>query len=332
MSPERGGDPDAPQSVPDWDGMSRDSAEDTIVLPWGQPESVELILREHQDELAAVFYDAKAGFFDVPDDFTRFVRQVTEDLDMLMVMDEVISFRMGYGGHQGECGIEPDLTIFGKVVGGGLPVGAFGGRADLMDLVDDSLPNRPLMQSGTYSGNPLTLAAGLANLQALTPEVYDHLDRLGARLHDGLVTAYERADTTAQVISRGSLVTTYFTDRPVRGYRDTATADRDMAKRFYMGLLIEGYFMGQTQAVLSAPMREEHIDGLVAAFERQFPDENSCLEFIKQARWPDGVHCTKCDKVTGHYRIKGRKVYSCEFCGSHVSPTANTIFHKSRQC
>ena len=268
ISPEDAGDPDAPASVPDYPGMSRDSAEDTIVLPWNRPESVELILREHQDELAAVFYDAKPGMFEVPDEFTHFVRGVTEDLGILIVMDEVISFRMGYGGFQGECGVTPDLTMFGKVIGGGMPVGAFGGRSDLMSLLDDSSPDRKLMQSGTFSAHPLTLAAGLANLEALTHEVYDHLDRLGARLYDGLMGVFERTGTTAQVVSRGSIVSTYFTDRPIRSHRDAAASDRDLSGRLGLALRIEGYLMmGQTRAVISAPMQDEHVDGLVLAIE-----------------------------------------------------------------
>ncbi len=268
VSPEFAGDPDAPKSVPDWDGMSRDASVDTIILPWGRPESVELILREHQNELAAVFYDGKPGFYDVPDEFTRFVREATERLGIPMVMDEVISFRMGPGGYQGLCGVEPDLTIFGKVIGGGLPVGAIGGRAELMDLLDDTQPGRRLMQSGTYSGNPLTLAAGLANLRALTPDTYEHLDRIGAMLSNGLVDCFQRTDTEAQVVSRGSLVSFYFTDRPVRGYRDAASSDGALTERLFKGLLIEGYFMGGNQAVLSSPMGDEHIEGLLAATER----------------------------------------------------------------
>ena len=117
------GDAASPETVPDWDGMSR-ATEDTIVLPYNDPETCALILREHKDDIAAVFYDGKPGTLEIPDGFTRFVRDITSELGILMVMDEVISFRVGYSGYQSLCDVEPDLTTFGKVIGGGLPVGA----------------------------------------------------------------------------------------------------------------------------------------------------------------------------------------------------------------
>ena len=155
---DKAGPSDSPNAVPEYDGMPRHAEEGILVLPFSRVESVEAILRDHQDELAAVFYDAKSGLFDIMPDFARFVRRVTRDLGILMVMDEVISFRVGYGGYQGVYGIEPDLTIFGKIIGGGLPVGALGGRADLMDMLDNTQLSNRVNTSGTFSGNNFTLA------------------------------------------------------------------------------------------------------------------------------------------------------------------------------
>ena len=156
---------DSPAAVGSWEGMARGSEEDVVVLPYNQRESVELILREHEEDLAAVFYDGKPGMLDVPDEFTRFVRDITRELGLLLVMDEVVSFRAGYSGYQGVCGIEPDLTIFGKIIGGGLPVGAIGGRADLMDVLDNSGGTGRLGQSGTFSGNNLHPGGGAGHAQ-----------------------------------------------------------------------------------------------------------------------------------------------------------------------
>ncbi|MDP6821854.1 MAG: aminotransferase class III-fold pyridoxal phosphate-dependent enzyme [Dehalococcoidia bacterium] len=266
---EDAGDASNPDAVPEWDGMSR-ATEDTVILPYNDPETCALILREHKDEIAAVFYDGKPGTLEIPDEFTRFIRDITSELGILMVMDEVISFRVGYSGYQALCDVEPDLTTFGKVIGGGLPVGAFGGRADLMDMLDNTQPGNRIYQSGTYSGNPLTLAAGIANMRALTPEVYEHLDALGERLADGLRRAFTDADIPARVVQRGSLLHSYFLDpdTPVSDYRTMAKHDGALAHDLFLATTLEGFFTGKGEFVLSAPMDHGHIDGLIRATER----------------------------------------------------------------
>ena len=261
---------ESPNPVPAWRGMAQSSAEDAVILPYNQPESVELILREHRDELAAVFYDAKPAMFGTPPDFTRFVREITEELGLLLVMDEVVSFRFGWGGYQVLVGVEPDLTIYGKVIGGGFPVGAIGGRADLMDVLDNTGGPTGLYHSGTYSGNHFTLAAGLASLRALTPEVYEHLEALGGRLERGLNRVFRRAGQPAQVVRQGSLVNFYLTDRPVTDYRSAARHDRELNNRLELALVLEGYFARRSALGLavSAVMGTEHIDGYLEAMER----------------------------------------------------------------
>ncbi|MBT4072068.1 MAG: aspartate aminotransferase family protein [Chloroflexi bacterium] len=263
------GDAASPEAVPEWDGMSR-ATEDTIVLPYNDPETCALILREHKDEIAAVFYDGKPGTLEIPDDFTRFLRDITAELGILMVMDEVISFRVGYSGYQSLCGVEPDLTTFGKVIGGGLPVGAFGGRADLMDMLDNTRPGSTVYQSGTYSGNPLTLAAGIANMKALTPDAYEHLDALGERLADGLRHAFTTAGVPARVVQRGSLLHSYFldADTSVSDYRILTEHNGDLAHDLFIATTLEGSFTGKGEFVLSTPMDDGHIDDLIEATER----------------------------------------------------------------
>ena len=265
---DKAGPADAPVAVPAWEGMADGSADNVVVLPYSQPETVELILREHQDEIAAVFFDGKPGVLDVSADFARFVRDTTEELGILMIMDEVVSFRAGYGGYQGVCGIKPDLSIFGKIVGGGLPVGALGGRADLMDVLDNTQGPTSLNQSGTFSGNNFTLAAGLATLQALTPEVYAHLGKLRDRLESELLEVYGRAGVACQVVAEGSLVHTYLTDQPVRDHRSTLSADADLFDRINLAMVLKGYrARGGMGLVLSSPMQDEHIDGLLESLD-----------------------------------------------------------------
>ena len=267
-SEEAAGPSDSPKSVADWKGMARGSEDDVVVLPYNQRESVELILREHQDEVGAVFFDGKPGLFDVPPDFTHFLRDLTRELGMIMVMDEVVSIRAGHGGYQGSVDVEPDLTYFGKIVGGGFPVGALGGRADLMDILDSTETNRGLRQSGTFSGNNFTLAAGLATLRALTPEVLDHLDGLRARLHAGMEEVFGRAGVPCQVLSSGSIVSFHLTDQPIRDFRSALSSDKDLFGRITLALLIKGQFTQQGLGFsLSRPMGTEEIDGVLSAIE-----------------------------------------------------------------
>ena len=272
---DRAGAPDSPEPVAEWDGLARGAEEDVVVLPYNQPESVELILREHQSELAGVFYDGKPGLLEIPVEFSRFVRDITSELGIPLVVDEVISFRAGYGGYQSIAGIKPDVTIIGKIVGGGFPVGAIGGSSELMDLLDNSeSPTGPRV-SGTFSGNNFTLAAGLATLRALTPEVYEHLDGLRLRLHDGLEEVLGRAGIPCRVVSGGSIVNPYLTDSPVRDYRGEAAADKSLWDKITLGLAVKGYeARGGMGLILSAPMGNEEIDGLLQALDEVLSEED----------------------------------------------------------
>ncbi len=269
------GDADSPESVAAWPGMATGSEENVVILPYNDPESVELILREHQADVGGVFYDGKPGMLDIPDSFTHFIRDITKELGMLMIMDETVSFRTGYGGYQGSVGVEPDLSLFGKSVGGGLPAGAIGGKAALMDVFDTTLDGDRVNQSGTFSGNNMTLAAGLATLKALTPDVYKRLDDLRIRLHRGMVNVFEKAAVPCQVLSGGSLLNPFFTDQPVRDYRSAAAADNELFGRVAMGLALKGYYIGSgaMSMALSEPMDEGHIDGLLEALVEVIEEE-----------------------------------------------------------
>lgn len=265
---------DAPFTVPSQAGMIPGSEDTVVILPYNQPETVELILREHKDELAAVFYDGKPGMMEIPIEFSKFIRTITAELGILLVFDETVSFMAGSGGYQKESGIEPDLSFFGKILGGGLPGGVIGGKAEFMDLLDISEGSKGIFQSGTFSGNNMTLAAGLATLRALTPEVYAHIDKLRQRLHEGLEGAAARATVPVQVLSAGTMVNAFPTSTPIRDYRSYLKVDSDLHERILLGLTNKGNYMGRGQMsmILSAPMDNDDVDSLVYAFEQVLID------------------------------------------------------------
>ena len=260
---DRAGPDDSPNAVASWPGMAQSSEEDVVILPYGQLESVELILRERKDEIAAVFFDGKPGIYDIDPGLARLLRDLTRELGMVMVMDEVVSVRAGSGGYQSLAGVEPDLTLFAKIMGGGMPGGVIGGSSELMGLLDSS-SGTYLNQSGTFSGNHLTLAAGLATLRALTPEVYEHLDGLRERLVSGLREVFRKAGVQAQVRGVGSIVSFDLGERPVTDYRSLQATDRETFDLIRMEALLKGYFIAAGLGLcLCAPMDTEHIDGLV---------------------------------------------------------------------
>ena len=267
---------EAPNTTASWAGMPEGGEKNVVILPYNDRESVELILREHKDRMAAVFFDGRPGWYDMPLDFARSLREITEELGILLVFDEVISFRSSYGGYQGLAGVEPDVTVLGKIVGGGMPVGAIGGKAAVMDILDNSGEPTGLYHSGTFAGNHFTLAAGLATLRALTPEVYAHLARLAERLEDRLRVVLTDSGVPFQLFGQGSTVRVYFSDKPVRTNRDAAEADGEMFLRLVLGLLNRGYYARDGMGfILSNPMTVEHVDGLAEAVGEVLSDTDS---------------------------------------------------------
>jgi glutamate-1-semialdehyde 2,1-aminomutase len=177
--------------------------------------------------------------------FLEGLRAICDRAGSLLVFDEVISgFRAAVGGAQQIFGVRPDLTCLGKIIGGGLPVGAYGGRADVMELV---APAGPVYQAGTLSGNPLAMAAGLWTIQELSPGLYKHLAKLGGQLAAGLADAARDARIPLQVNGFGSLITPFFTDQPVRDYESALTSDTAAYGRFFRGMLARGVYVPPSQ-------------------------------------------------------------------------------------
>ena len=234
--------------VPTSPGVPAAAANDTLLARYNDPESVERLFVEHKGQIAGVFVEPIAGNMGlVPprDGFLQALRDICTREQALLVFDEVISgFRVSSGGAQKIFGIRPDMTCLGKIIGGGLPVGAYGGRTDVMELV---APAGPVYQAGTLSGNPLAMTAGLWCLEELSAALYRHLATLGARLAEGFADAARRAGVPLQVNAFGSLLTPFFTSEPVRDYQSALTADTAAYGRFFRGMLARGIYPPPSQ-------------------------------------------------------------------------------------
>jgi glutamate-1-semialdehyde 2,1-aminomutase len=268
--PADAGPDDRPLSRPDSMGTPAWALAHTVVLPFNNPKAAERILREEGSELAAVILEpiiGAGGVIAATTEFLETLRRVTRELGILLIFDEVISFRVAPGGAQQLYGVTPDLTTLGKIIGGGLPVAAFGGRGDVMELLD---PRRKpsLAQGGTFNGNPLGMAAGLATMRELTPDVYRDLNRQGERVKDQLTEVFASHGVTAQVNGVGSLFAIHFTDRPVTDYRSKATSDPHMTRDFFLGLVNHGVLVApRAMGALSTPMVEHDVQQFVDAVD-----------------------------------------------------------------
>jgi glutamate-1-semialdehyde 2,1-aminomutase len=221
---------------------------DTLIARYNDLPSVDALLERHAGQIAAIMVEPIAGNMGlVPpaDGFLRGLRQRCTKHGVLLVFDEVISgFRAAPGGAQERFDIAPDLTCLGKIIGGGLPVGAYGGRADIMGMVS---PAGPVYQAGTLSGNPVAMTAGLWALQRLTPKLYQDLARRGMRLAAGFADAARAAGVALQVNAFGSLVTPFFTADPVRDYDSALRSNTKRYAAFFQGMLKRGIYPPPSQ-------------------------------------------------------------------------------------
>ena len=268
---DKAGDPLRPNSVLVSEGVPANVAETVVVMPYNNLEASERIIRENARDLAAVIVEPVWGQAMVPSEegFLAGLRALADELGFLLIFDEVISFRVSPGGAQAHYGVEPDLTAFGKIIGGGLPVGAFGGREDVMAVYDPTRGRPRVPQAGTFNGNPMTAAAGIATLEALTPDVYDHLNSLGETLRTKLSELIAEREAPMSVTGLGSLFSLHFTTERVRDYRTAATNDLEMQHRLFIGLLNEGFALSTRCAgCTSAAHTTEDVDALVAAVGR----------------------------------------------------------------
>jgi glutamate-1-semialdehyde 2,1-aminomutase len=255
--------------TPNSPGVPMAAVANTVMATYNDLPSCERAFEVNHGEIAAVIIEPIAGNIGVvppANGFLAGLRRLCDRDSALLIFDEVISgFRAAAGGAQSLFGIRPDLTCLGKIIGGGLPVGAYGGRADLMDLVS---PSGPVYQAGTLSGNPLAMAAGLWALGGLSAGLYRHVARLGSMLANGLATAARQARVPLQVNAFGSMLTPFFTSQPVRDYRSALTSDTAQYGAFFRSMLARGVYPPPSQFeawFLSAAHTERDVVRTIAA-------------------------------------------------------------------
>ena len=261
--------------LPDSPGVPATLAELTTVLPFNDPAALMKEFDAHRKEIACVIVEPIVGNMGcVPPrgDFLRILRDVTKHFGALLIFDEVMTgFRVALGGAQAKYDVNADLVTMGKVIGGGLPVGAYGGGSHIMDLV---APAGPVYQAGTLSGNPLAVAAGLATLRRLQKEnPYDKLESLGARLERGLLAAAAHADVPTRMNRVGSMFTLFLTDRDVFDFESAKTCDMQRFNRFFHAMLDRGVSLPPSQfeaAFISAAHTAADIDRTIEAAVKAF--------------------------------------------------------------
>ena len=261
--------------IPDSPGVPTSFARDTLVVSYNDVRAVQDAFQKHPEEIAAVIIEplaANMGVVPPLPGFLEGLRRITQESGSLLVFDEVITgFRLAYGGAQAVFGVTPDLTCLGKVIGGGLPVGAYGGRRDIMEMV---APLGPVYQAGTLSGNPLAMTAGIETIRMLgQPEVYPRLESTTSALEKGILAAVARAAVPVQVSRLGSLLTVFFTGEQVTDYESARKADTALFGRFFQELLARGIYWPPSQfeaAFVSTAHSFEDIRATIDAVEKAF--------------------------------------------------------------
>ena len=235
--------------IPDSPGVPADFAKHTLTAPYNDIRTVQQLIKERRGQLACVILEPIAGNMGVippAPDFLSALRQLTADNEIVLIFDEVISgFRVKYGGAQALYGIRPDLTVLGKIIGGGLPVGAYGGRKEIMDLI---APSGPVYQAGTLSGNPLAVTAGLATLKQLRVRgVYERLEEQSAALVKGIGEAAKKAGVPLTQTRVGSMLTSFFTQGPVVDWNTAKQSDTKRYGKFFHRMLEQGIYLAPSQ-------------------------------------------------------------------------------------
>lgn len=267
--------------VPDSPGVPKSIAENTITVPYNDVEALRAVLRASGNEIAAVIVEPVAGNMGLVlprQGYLRALRQLTEECGALLIFDEVMcGFRAALGGAQAAYGVKPDLTCLGKIIGGGLPVGAYGGRRDIMEMIS---PAGPVYQAGTLSGNPLAMAAGIATLEILSAEPepgqgdYSRMLTLKTKqLVQGMEAAAKAAGLKLQFHQAGSMFGLFFSETPVYDYATAAQSDLEAFKIYFRAMLAQGIYLAPSQfeaAFMSGAHTDEDIEKTIAASEVAF--------------------------------------------------------------
>eukprot|EP00362_Geleiidae_sp_MMETSP1317_P002375 CAMPEP_0201285314 /NCGR_PEP_ID=MMETSP1317-20130820/102486_1 /ASSEMBLY_ACC=CAM_ASM_000770 /TAXON_ID=187299 /ORGANISM="Undescribed Undescribed, Strain Undescribed" /LENGTH=431 /DNA_ID=CAMNT_0047609501 /DNA_START=146 /DNA_END=1441 /DNA_ORIENTATION=- len=264
-------------NIPGSPGVPESFAAHTMSLPYNDIVCVENVMKKYGDTIACIIVEPIAGnmgFVKPVQGFLETLRDVTKKTDSLLIFDEVMTgFRVAFGGAQSLYGILPDLTCLGKIIGGGLPVGAYGGKQEIMKHI---APSGSVYQAGTLSGNPLAMAAGIATLSAIaTPKFYEALDKKTLRLAKGLAKAAEKAQIPISIKHAGSMLGMFFTDKDIKNFEDAKKSDLDMFASYYKKMRDKGIYLAPSQfeaLFLSSAHENKHIDITIEAAKETFRD------------------------------------------------------------
>ncbi len=269
LAPKRSG--NFPMPVPDSAGIPKNVRDDMIIAPFNDADAVAGLVRDHKDELAGIIVEPFQRIIPPAPGFLAALRKITADNGVPLIFDEVVTgFRLAYGGAQEYYGVEPDLCTLGKVIGGGFPLAAIAGRAEIMAHFDKSKVGDEnfLVQIGTLSGNPVAAAAGLATMEILRrPRAYEQIHATGRQLMQALGGLLQRAGIPAQITGEPPLFDVVFTDQPIRDYRTTLTGDAELMRRFNALLRERGILKGESKYYVSLAHTSEDVRFTIAAWE-----------------------------------------------------------------
>jgi glutamate-1-semialdehyde 2,1-aminomutase len=265
------GDARQPAPVPASAGITQSTIEDVVILPFNDLEGSTALITAHKDELAAVIVEpilGSCGYVPARPEFLRGLRDLTGRLGMLLIFDEVQTFRLSAGGAQAVLGITPDVTVLGKIIGGGLPVGGVGGRSDIMAAFDATMGTPKISHAGTFNGNPVTMRAGLATLRDLSHAAYDRLNHMGGEFRQRVQAMCNRYKVPAQVTGEGSLFGIHWSTEPVTDYRSAARTNKSLSYKFFLHALNNGiFFTVRGGGCLSIPMTDTEVGAFLDVLE-----------------------------------------------------------------
>jgi glutamate-1-semialdehyde 2,1-aminomutase len=274
----------SPNSVPESTGIPQSVADEVVVLPFNDKEHTDCIVREHGKDIACIIVEPMLGASGciLPEDgYLDLLRRLCDELDIVLIFDEVVTFRLAPGGLQTTYGIQPDITAFGKVIGGGLPVGAFGGRRDIMSIFSP-MEEKHNVQSGTFNANPITMTAGIQSLRLLSPDAIGRINTLGAAMRNGINAAFKHNGIRSIMTGIGSLGHIHFNAQTVRDYRTASVGHYNLMRLVHLKLLQRGLNVPPRggELSISTVMGQQEVDLLIEAFDESLAEIKSLVEGI----------------------------------------------------